>query len=380
MPGLQRITLEDYQISPQFGFLPQQPPLKQLQDPYYEIWEEMMSRLPLQSGDARIREDITNMPVLATARLVTEPEWRRAYVVLTFLSQIYIWGDHQPCNKLPRSLAVPLLDVSQHLQISPCATFAGFCLWNISPVSHEDHRPYDLENLKSINSFTGTKDEEWFFGVSAAIESIGGCMIVPMLHAMEAARDRRSVAVTDFLENLATCLEQIGSTLDRLYDQCSPSVFYHHFRRFLKGSPTVQESGLSQGVFYEGEDGTGEWHQYPGGSNAQSSLIQLFDIVLGIDQSAAMGGNPKGSFHKEMQRYMPGPHREFLELMARICNIRSFVLGHDPSSNIRHSYDRAITNLAIIRQKHLIMASREAAGDVAVKRAGQLGSTPYVEN
>lgn len=47
-------------------------------------------------------------------------------------------------------------------------------------------------------------------------------------------------------------------------------------------------SGLPEGVFYPssncvpGEEG--EWVQFSGGSNAQSSLIQLFDIMLGIQQ------------------------------------------------------------------------------------------------
>jgi indoleamine 2,3-dioxygenase len=43
--------------------------------------------------------------------------------------------------------------------------------------------------------------------------------------------------------------------------------------------------GLPEGVLYPTcRCGEGEWVQFSGGSNAQSSLIQFFDIVLGVKQ------------------------------------------------------------------------------------------------
>lgn len=42
-------------------------------------------------------------------------------------------------------------------------------------------------------------------------------------------------------------------------------------------------SGLPRGVFYDEGDGNGEWRHNSGGSNAQSSLIQFFDVVLGVE-------------------------------------------------------------------------------------------------
>lgn len=40
----------------------------------------------------RIRTVVEDLPVLSTSRLRTEAEWRRAYVVLGFIVNSYIWG------------------------------------------------------------------------------------------------------------------------------------------------------------------------------------------------------------------------------------------------------------------------------------------------
>ena len=44
----------------------------------------------------------------------------------------------------------------------------------------------------------------------------------------------------------------------------------------------MEDAGLPQGVLYDdGKNPT--WRQYVGGSGAQSSMIQFFDTVLGIE-------------------------------------------------------------------------------------------------
>ncbi|KAF4164246.1 hypothetical protein CNMCM6936_009392 [Aspergillus lentulus] len=359
MLELAEINLQKYQISELFGFLSAQPPLSRLPHSCYQIWEDTLDEFASPCKYESIRQQMDNMPVLSTEALATEPEWRRAYVVLSIMSQIYIWVGYQPSKKLPRSLTLPLLEVSAHLGVEPCASYASFCLWNVRPVPGLDYPDADVytnpENLTIINSFTGTKDEEWFFCVSASIEVIGGRMIPKMLDAIDAARNGRREQVTEFLNELAGCLAQIDATLGRMYEKCAPSVFYYRVRRFLTGSKSMG------GVWYEDIDRPGDLRSYAGGSNAQSSLIQLLDMVLGIDHWNE-GGNKAstsaGSFHRQMRGYMPGPHRDFLQLMSRVANIRPFALGHPAGSDIRAAYNRAVTALGQIRQKHLVMAAR----------------------
>ena len=45
----------------------------------------------------------------------------------------------------------------------------------------------------------------------------------------------------------------------------------------------MADAGLPDGLIYDDGAGSDVYRQYSGGSNAQSSLIQFFDIILGIE-------------------------------------------------------------------------------------------------
>lgn len=78
------------------GFLPDGLPLARIPSPYYETWEDIASQLPNLIQTNQIREKIDNMPVCTTEYLQTEPEWRRACVIMGYLAHAYIWGGETP--------------------------------------------------------------------------------------------------------------------------------------------------------------------------------------------------------------------------------------------------------------------------------------------
>jgi indoleamine 2,3-dioxygenase len=80
-----------------------------------------------------------------------------------------------------------------------------------------------------------------------------------------------------------------------MYEKNQPDVFFHQLRPFLAGSKNMSAAGLPNGVYYDIGEGKGDWHQYSGGSNAQSSLIQTFDIFLGVNHSATGDVKPAGT-------------------------------------------------------------------------------------
>lgn len=123
--------------------------------------------------------------------------------------------------------------------------------------------------------------------VSVAIEAAGAKLIPQMLDAIDAVEANNSSRVVSVLNDLATGLDEITYILGRMYEKCSPAFFFHQLRPFLAGSKNMAAAGLPNGVFYDQGDGKGEWHQYCGGSNAQSSLIQTFDIFLGVQHSGS---------------------------------------------------------------------------------------------
>ncbi|PWY87170.1 indoleamine 2,3-dioxygenase [Aspergillus sclerotioniger CBS 115572] len=359
------ISLVEYGVSLQNGFLPEVLPLRRLEDPYYSRWEDIVQDLPAIIKAGTIRQAVNNLPILSTENLQQEPEWRRAYVVLAYLTHAYIWGGETPKDRLPPSIARPFIEISNHLELPPCATYAALNLWNFS-VPSEDTDLTDPDNLSVVTSFTGTKDEEWFFVLSVAIEAKGAQLIEFMLDGIHGASIDDEKRVIARLEQLSYGLGELGKLLERMYEKCAPSAFYHQLRPFLAGSKNMASAGLPNGVFYDLGDGQGEWHQYSGGSNAQSSLIQAFDIFLGVEHSATGETKSNGKsqtqvrsgYIQHMRNYMPGPHRRFLEMMARTSNVRPYVMSHKAGSALRDAYNMAAMSLGGFRDKHVRMVTR----------------------
>lgn len=370
-------VISSYGISPTHGFLPEVLPLTRLPDPYYNKWEAIAANLQALILSRRLRGVIDRLPVLSTIGLEHDAEWRRAYSLLAFMAHGYIWGGDSPSERLPPAIAVPLLQVSERLEVPPVATYAALCLWNFKPL-FIDESTDSLENLATLNTFTGALDESWFYLVSVAIEARGGPIITLMLTAMAAARDGDTATVTRCLRAFAERLDDLGCLLQRMHENCDPTIFYHRIRPFLAGSKNMAEAGLPNGVLYEVDDsGRGEYRQYSGGSNAQSSIIQFFDIVLGIehrptgekiDASASASESestrgrapaPRHNFIQEMRRYMPGPHARFLNDVASVANIREFVESAGPrDKELRVAYDACLSMLRVLRDKHIAIVTR----------------------
>lgn len=254
------------------------------------------------------------------------------------------------------------------------------CLWNYKPI-FPDEPADDLDNLGCLQTFTGSLDEQWFYLVSVAIEARGAPSIPLMLEAITAARVGKVKVVTECLQQLAEILDEINALLQRMYDNCDPYIFYNRIRPYLAGSKNMADAGLPKGLLYDDGRGAPEYRQYGGGSNAQSSLIQFFDIVLGIEhrptgvsrKDQASTKSRHGFIH-EMRAYMPGPHRRFLEDVDCIANIRSFVEARRSDPALRLAYDACLSMLRAMRDKHIQIVSRYIIVQSRGARASQSAS------
>jgi len=68
--------------------------------------------------------------------------------------------------------------------------------------------------------------------------------------------------------------------------------------------------------------------------------------------------NPSHNFILEMRKYMPGPHRRFLEHIARVANIREYVFEHRDNRALSTAFDACLAMLRAFRDKHIQMVSR----------------------
>lgn len=270
---------------------------------------------------------------------------------------------------------MPYLNVCDYLELPPVATYSAVCLWNWRPIF--DDEPIDtLENLSTLTTFTGSLDESWFYLVSVAIEARGAPTIPVMLKAIQAARHNDRAMVSMCLRDFAQRIDELGALLQRMYENCDPHVFYHRIRPFLAGGKNMADAGLPNGVLFDDGTGSSQYQQLGGGSNAQSSLIQLFDVILGVEHrptgekprhhsSSSSESEPEGqappsrhNFIHEMRSYMPGPHRRFLEHVSQVANIRDFVATHRSDRGLSIAYDACLAMLRSLRDKHIQLVSR----------------------
>lgn len=364
-------TLEEYEVSAHGGFLPNGMPVTKLSDQYYKQWEAVVANLPSLLLSKKIRTIVDRLPVLEVKPSLLENigELRRAYSVLCFITNAYVWGYDEACDTLPDCIAKPLLIIADKLGLPPLATYASLVLWNYKPIIEDPDLVddlMDLSNLTTINTFTGGLDESWFYLVSVLTEKVGSSCISSGLSAIEAVRDNNVDALVGNLEILAQAVDNLGSLLMKMDEMCDPHIFYFRIRPYLAGWKNMADVGLPNGVRYGPQ---GEYKMYAGGSNAQSSLIQALDIILGIEhfpmgkngtegQKTISANSSRNSFIKEMRNYMPRKHRKFLEHLSLVSNIRDYVLKQKGNKKLTLAYDACLAMLKSFRDKHIQIVTR----------------------
>ena len=340
---------EPYQPSRFTGFLSSEEPLQRLPK-HFAAWEETLDRLTELIEAGQLREEVGRWPQVhpSSDALPTERHWQRACLVLTLIAQGYVWmrGVEGTVGRLPAVLAKPWWEVSDHLGIPPVGTYASVVLYNwrladpscgVSP-----------ENLRTLHTYTGTRDEEWFYLVSMFCELAAAPGISAAIEAWSAIEESNSIHLVACLSRVASSLVEIRKSLDRMYEECKPDVFYHKIRPFQSGYTDTDT--FPNGLIYDGlsEDP----QRFGGASAAQSSLIPVFDILLGVEKTGE-GGN----FLRQQRWHMPRPHREFLMTLAKRPSLRSYV-EQCKETELTSSYNECIKELAEFRSHHVILVTR----------------------
>lgn len=182
------------------GFLPVAEPLARLSGPF-EQWELIADSLPSLIKERKLREKVLELPLLTVneTSLPTKQHWRRAYAVITYISQGYIWegGEDDLSDALPKQLAIPWIDVGSFLGLPPSPCYAAIILWNWNIKNPKE--PLSTDNFKTLLTFTGTEDEKWFNLIHLRIELAAAPGIKALYACIQAIR-------RDNVEEVAQCL------------------------------------------------------------------------------------------------------------------------------------------------------------------------------
>lgn len=344
----QELKLCDFDISKKTGFVATSPPLVKLPGEYFSQWEDVCTAIPDLVKQQQLRAKIEALPErkFDEETLHSEEEWRRAYVLLTFLSQSYIWAEGEAgiVHTLPKKLAVPWCAVSEHVTLKPVGTYASVVLYNYR--LRDPSGGLNGDNLVAISNFTGTEDESWFYMVHVLVELAA----VPGLNAIEsvfqAMKSGENSVLVDQLQIIEKSIYSMREALREMYKKCKALVFYINVRPFLAGTQGI--SSFPNGLVYEGVDF--EPRRYCGGSAAQTTSIPSFDALLGAKHPGPED-NPK--FMEKMREYQPKQHRDFLAAIDKQQpSLRDYITKSRNAELIKQ-YNRVLDALVEFRKSHI---------------------------
>ncbi len=284
---------------------------------------------------------------------VSLPELRLYYVRIGFLASAYInQVGLEPATVLPRNIAIPLCDVCKRLDRPPILSYDGYALFNWK--RFDPAGPIALGNIDTIQNFVHLYDEHWFILVHVEIEALAAGILDAIDQAALAQKTGDQAALNRAVALLARTLWSQVETLRRIPEKMDPALYYKTFRPYIR---------FFENVVYEGVDS--EPLNYRGETGAQSSVIPTVVAFLKVPHKPSMLTNHLA----DMRRFMPRAHRELIEQIERLPDIRGSVE--------RATYNEALEALASFRQQHFEFARRYIAAHVRDPRG--TGGTPYLE-
>ncbi|KAF5357749.1 hypothetical protein D9756_001442 [Leucocoprinus leucothites] len=372
-----RRSLGDFDVDLHTGFFPPTP-LPRL-PPSFDLWENGLAsatgRLCLGDDDSEEakskhvfgqtwRDDVGSWPLLSIAELETDLRLlQRAHYVLSWILHLYahsvpIFPVPPEVVVVPKSIAVPLVEVSQLLGMAPVLTFADTVLWNYELINPAE--PLSVTNIRFRHLFSGTEDEASFYRSSAKAELVG----VEMLRVFDEynrlspnAGDYAAVSkVSRDLIRLSGIINEINEVIQSVRPTCDPHVFYWQIRPWYSGSGSDGPCWKYEGVPNDDE------LLRSGPSAGQSSVMHALDIFLGVDhQTIRKKGsvetkNQHSQFMEKMRLYMPKKHRDYLVSLSTSSQpIRELA---KEESILRDPFNTAVAALQKLRSEHIKIACR----------------------
>ena len=377
------LPLADYDISPERGFLPHDPP-EAVAD--CSALNELGRELPKLLSARMVRQFIDEHHSLLSSipAMWRDQDYRAAMRILSFAGHAYVWEvPEEPARMLPLQLAKPWHDVAQWLGRPPVLSYASYALDNwrrLDPI-----KSIQLDNIVLQQNFLGGQDEEWFVVVHIQIERQAGPGLAGLLRAMRGAADDKEDEVLIGLRSLAVAQTAMRDTLLRMKERCDPYVYYTRVRPYIHGwknSPSLRD-----GLIYEGVTAyAGQPQLLRGETGAQSSIVPCLDAALGI----AHAPDPLTLYLQEMRDYMPPRHRAFLQVLEHATDDlgRPLLCAYVTDRKSRHpelwkAYGACVDLLAQFREIHIGYADsyihRQHQAHVSNPTAVGTGGTPFMQ-
>lgn len=321
-----------FEISPTRGFIPDYTPLLSL-GREYETWDHTAAHLPQLIAEKKVKATLPGLPDFSLKYLKTVAEKERAFMILAHVAHAYVWETGEMRKVLPAKIAVPFAALADELGRPAVVHHATNVLYNWR--KRDSDGDLIAENMQALIGFDGSKDEEWFYNITTEIEAVGAPALEDMINLRLADKDVKESFLLDSLRRLNEALTRMVLSLEKMTLNCSPNRFFHKVRPFLDSLVDLQYEGVEDRPV----------RTYAGGSAAQSSLIQAFDIVLGVKHP-----HGSGKYLLAMRNHMPPAHKAFLEWLEEGMQVKKLVVGKTTAETL---FEELSQTLLRFRNTHL---------------------------
>lgn len=341
------------------GFLFQESPATQL-PPHLEALDNIATHFTAQIATQEMASCLTQIPTITQETIdeLSLNQQVRVKLILTMIAQAFVWepvyhGASSPRTTIPSMLSKPLMLISKQLDEPPIFNYADYVLrnWKLKDPS----RGFDIDNIDSIVTFSGTQDEANFVIVHVAYEAVAGRAYALGLSILKAVKENNKHLVVEGLNTLGKILPQMRETFLNVGQIVSPENFRNQIRLFLKG--------WRNNVPLEFE-GFGDMSHLRGETGSQSSVIPFFDTLTACfsDEVAeiAIAQGHQADFvntciseYRDFSHYMPAEHRQFLKKIADEGGLRAFILANIDDKALVESYNHCLEGIVNMRGAHL---------------------------
>lgn len=353
------------------GFLAEQDPLTAFPSTSeFAVLDEVGRDLPSMLHDRGFRSYARTLkiPLWPENRACPEdlPELRLYYVRVGFLASAYInQVGEEPATVLPANLAAPLCRACKLLKRPPILSYDGYALYNWKRFRKD--QPIALGNIDTIQNFVHLYDEHWFILVHVEIEAVAARILDAIAKVEVALSLGERTIVDDALWAIARAVSDQVKVLRRIPEKMDPALYYKTFRPYIR---------FFENVFYEATeqrpiadpDGCAPAMvrmNFRGETGAQSSIVPTLVAFMKIPHRPSMLTNHLA----DMRNYMPTEHRQLIETVEAMPNIRELA--------DRRPYNTVLDAMADFRAVHYGWAQEYI--DRRTDDPRGTGGTPYME-
>ncbi len=355
------LRLEDFDVSPERGFLPDQDPLTELPTGW-EFLDQVGNELPELIESGRILTVAKTLPIPPPEAFdkikERERELRLIWKRYSHLQSAYVKIQDETKGPVVicKNLAGPVCNVSELLDMPPILQYAPYALWNWK--RKDPLGPIVVDNLELIQTFSRAPDQSWFILIHNDIENKAGLAINSL---WQNALGEMSPETTLLNTNLS--LDGVIATMKRMPEHTTPDT-YDKIRKWIMFFHSVIYEGVGK---YGGQPQT-----FPGQTGAQTSFEQA--VEAGLQMPPLDKNNRLAVFLMQMRGHMPKKHREFVDYLENISRVRDVVCESAPY--LIDLYDRCVEQLLEFLAIHYGYATF-----YIFKKTGQVigtGGSPYL--